>query len=431
MASVTIIADDTTTVEATVTDGRILLEPGHLAGALGWELKPEGLCRDDVCVPVRDRAALFVGDELDLAAVGAALGRPWWSMPTPASPRSRSTPSAPPRRSRSYGAAVHAARPRRQPARARGVARPEEAARRVRLLVRLPLRPARVAGPARRAARRRLHRHRGRARRVSRRRPPVRRGHHDPGADRLRPPAHRALRDQQRPHGDLDRRGGPHRAAQRRRVRHRHVQGVHRRRGGPAPRHSSGSWVRTATMPITADDARDAVGDLTDDEIRARLHFRIAAHARRNGDDATARRHFVRGGRARTASTSRSGGRRCRSWAATRSARSSWSCIQEWKDAGQPVPRPPAHDRLISVERASRPRRRYPDGAGSAGSDPTGVVGMLRDRNKRDQREHGEDRQRDAERVDAGVGVLVDDGVARPRGAPRRRRARPRDRRRR
>ena len=75
MASVTIVADDTTTVEATVTDGRILLEPGQLAGALGWTLKPEGLCRDDVCVPVRDRATLYHDDHLDLAAVVGALGR--------------------------------------------------------------------------------------------------------------------------------------------------------------------------------------------------------------------------------------------------------------------------------------------------------------------------------------------------------------------
>jgi hypothetical protein len=51
-------------------------------------------------------------------------------------------------------------------------------------------------------------------------------------------------------------------------------------------------WVRTGEAPITPDEARQAVGDLSDDEVRARLHFRIAAHARRNGDDATAQRHF-------------------------------------------------------------------------------------------------------------------------------------------
>ncbi len=51
-------------------------------------------------------------------------------------------------------------------------------------------------------------------------------------------------------------------------------------------------WVRTGDAPITPDEARVAVGDLTGDEIRARLHFRVAAHARRNGDADTSQRHF-------------------------------------------------------------------------------------------------------------------------------------------
>jgi hypothetical protein len=56
-------------------------------------------------------------------------------------------------------------------------------------------------------------------------------------------------------------------------------------------------WVREGEAPeLTADEARAAVGDLTEDEVRARLHFRIAVHARRAGDDDTARRHLERAG---------------------------------------------------------------------------------------------------------------------------------------
>ena len=55
-------------------------------------------------------------------------------------------------------------------------------------------------------------------------------------------------------------------------------------------------WVRDGDIPITADEARAAVADLTEDEVRSRLHFRIAVHARRAGDDATARRHFEQAG---------------------------------------------------------------------------------------------------------------------------------------
>ena len=75
MPSATIISDDVRSTEARRADGRLLVAPERLVDALGWELKPEGLCRDELCVPVRDRASLFVGDEVDLAAVAAALGR--------------------------------------------------------------------------------------------------------------------------------------------------------------------------------------------------------------------------------------------------------------------------------------------------------------------------------------------------------------------
>ena len=56
------------------------------------------------------------------------------------------------------------------------------------------------------------------------------------------------------------------------------------------------AWVRDGVATLSADDARAAVPDLSDDEVRARLHFRVAAEARRHGDDAAARRHFVRAG---------------------------------------------------------------------------------------------------------------------------------------
>ena len=75
MTPVTIIAEDTTTVDAHIEGERVLVSPSSLTTALGWTLKAEGLCRDDVCVPVRDRDALRSGELLDVAAVASALGR--------------------------------------------------------------------------------------------------------------------------------------------------------------------------------------------------------------------------------------------------------------------------------------------------------------------------------------------------------------------
>jgi hypothetical protein len=76
MAQVTIIGDETKTVDATIDIGRILVARDALPGAVGWELKAEGLCRADTCVPVPEPSALLVGDRLDLGAVADALGRP-------------------------------------------------------------------------------------------------------------------------------------------------------------------------------------------------------------------------------------------------------------------------------------------------------------------------------------------------------------------
>src|SRR6185369_9389645 len=41
-------------------------------------------------------------------------------------------------------------------------------------------------------------------------------------------------------------------------------------------------WVKGATPPLSAEEARPAAPTLSADEVRVRLHFRIAAHARRS-----------------------------------------------------------------------------------------------------------------------------------------------------
>ena len=66
-------------VAADVREGRVLIAPDALKSGLGWELKPEGLCKGELCVPVRNRGALVPNAEdeaVDLAAFASALGRP-------------------------------------------------------------------------------------------------------------------------------------------------------------------------------------------------------------------------------------------------------------------------------------------------------------------------------------------------------------------
>jgi hypothetical protein len=74
--SFTIIDSEVHSVDAKRAGGRVRIEHDALRAALGWELKPEGLCRGDVCVPVADRDALADADGVDLESFAAALGRP-------------------------------------------------------------------------------------------------------------------------------------------------------------------------------------------------------------------------------------------------------------------------------------------------------------------------------------------------------------------
>ncbi len=76
MTTITVLGDEVASATGEWAEGRPLVEPDALSAAIGWTLKPEGLCRDDMCVPVRDRSAMQVGDKVDLAVAADALDRP-------------------------------------------------------------------------------------------------------------------------------------------------------------------------------------------------------------------------------------------------------------------------------------------------------------------------------------------------------------------
>jgi peroxiredoxin len=63
-------------VDAGIDGVRVLVAPEAIEAETGWVLKPEGLCRGSVCVPVPDRAALVADGRIDVAAFAAALRRP-------------------------------------------------------------------------------------------------------------------------------------------------------------------------------------------------------------------------------------------------------------------------------------------------------------------------------------------------------------------
>ena len=63
-------------IQATVSGDAVRIAPEALSEAFGWELKPEGLCRGEICVPVRHRDALVVDGAVDLSVFASVLGRP-------------------------------------------------------------------------------------------------------------------------------------------------------------------------------------------------------------------------------------------------------------------------------------------------------------------------------------------------------------------
>ncbi len=65
-----------TRVPARIAEGRVRVAEVALEGALGWRLRPQGLCKGDVCVPVRDRAGVVAEGGIDLEAFARALDRP-------------------------------------------------------------------------------------------------------------------------------------------------------------------------------------------------------------------------------------------------------------------------------------------------------------------------------------------------------------------
>jgi hypothetical protein len=52
------------------------------------------------------------------------------------------------------------------------------------------------------------------------------------------------------------------------------------------------AWVRDGAVPVGREEATSAVADLDADELAARLHYRIALHQQRAGDDTGAARNF-------------------------------------------------------------------------------------------------------------------------------------------
>jgi len=76
METFTVIdAERAVPVSARVAGGRVLLEPGALKDALGWEIHDGLLCNDTMCIPLADEGVLAREGGVDLEGLARALDR--------------------------------------------------------------------------------------------------------------------------------------------------------------------------------------------------------------------------------------------------------------------------------------------------------------------------------------------------------------------
>jgi hypothetical protein len=66
-----------TDVDARIEDGRILVSCADIERSLGWTLKPQGFCRDAICMPVPPSSEMVKDGGIDLESLADLLGRPF------------------------------------------------------------------------------------------------------------------------------------------------------------------------------------------------------------------------------------------------------------------------------------------------------------------------------------------------------------------
>ena len=74
--TLTVLTDEVVTGEVTWDGDHPVVKTNDLRSFIGWELKSEGLCRADRCVPVPDRSTIEHAAGVDLVAVADALDLP-------------------------------------------------------------------------------------------------------------------------------------------------------------------------------------------------------------------------------------------------------------------------------------------------------------------------------------------------------------------
>ena len=81
LEEITVLSQETSTVLGSWIDNEPYVTPKELEKILGWQVKPEGLCKNDACIPIGDNVRLGMDDSLNLREAATLVGHPSLSAP--------------------------------------------------------------------------------------------------------------------------------------------------------------------------------------------------------------------------------------------------------------------------------------------------------------------------------------------------------------
>ena len=75
-SEITILTNSVTSIAGHWDEGDPFVDPAEIKAVLGWEIKPEGLCKDDICIPVNHEQSINHQERYNLRTVAHLTGHP-------------------------------------------------------------------------------------------------------------------------------------------------------------------------------------------------------------------------------------------------------------------------------------------------------------------------------------------------------------------
>ena len=73
-SEITILTNSVTSIAGHWDEGDPFVDPAEIKAVLGWEIKPEGLCKDDICIPVNHEQSINHQERYNLRTVAHLTG---------------------------------------------------------------------------------------------------------------------------------------------------------------------------------------------------------------------------------------------------------------------------------------------------------------------------------------------------------------------